>query len=186
MKTWLHHWPSLFTPAECEAIKRFASSLPENTATVGYGGQNRVDSELRRSEVRWLSRSERRLDAVTFRVMDAAERVNNDKFGFDLRGFDSIQFTTYRAENAGHYDWHEDLAWVSDKEVCRKLSCVILLSSPLDFDGGGLEFQRQKAQPALAQGDAIFFPSFHHHRVLPVTRGVRQTLVTWFNGPSFR
>lgn len=186
MKAWCHHFKGLFTPAECAAIVAFAESqTTERAGSVGYGGGQKVVDSIRRSEVRWLNRDDKRLAAVHFKIMDAGERVNNSFFGFDLRGYRDLQFTSYRAENSGHYDWHEDLNWTGDAATCRKLSMVVLLSSPLDFDGGGLEFRRSDTPP-LAQGDAIFFPSFHYHRVLPVTRGLRQTLVTWFNGPTFK
>ena len=38
----------------------------------------------------------------------------------------------------------------------------------------------------LKQGHAIIFASFLNHRVNPVTRGVRQSLVCWFGGKPFR
>ena len=38
----------------------------------------------------------------------------------------------------------------------------------------------------LKQGHAICFASFINHRVQPVTRGVRQSLVVWFGGKPFR
>jgi predicted 2-oxoglutarate/Fe(II)-dependent dioxygenase YbiX len=36
------------------------------------------------------------------------------------------------------------------------------------------------------QGQAIFFASFIRHRVVPITSGVRKSLVMWFGGPSFK
>ena len=38
----------------------------------------------------------------------------------------------------------------------------------------------------LKQGNAVMFASFLNHRVVPVTRGVRQSLVMWFGGKPFR
>jgi len=38
----------------------------------------------------------------------------------------------------------------------------------------------------LRQGHAIIFASFLQHRVAPVTRGVRQSLVMWFGGEPFK
>ena len=38
----------------------------------------------------------------------------------------------------------------------------------------------------LKQGHAIFFASFIRHRVKPVTRGRRQSLVMWFGGTPFK
>jgi PKHD-type hydroxylase len=38
----------------------------------------------------------------------------------------------------------------------------------------------------LKQGQAIFFASWLQHRVKPVTKGERYSLVMWFGGPSFK
>ena len=38
----------------------------------------------------------------------------------------------------------------------------------------------------LKQGQAIFFASFLRHRVAPVKKGIRRSLVMWFGGPPLR
>ena len=38
----------------------------------------------------------------------------------------------------------------------------------------------------LKQGQAIFFASFLRHRVAPVKKGIRRSLVMWFGGPPFK
>ena len=38
----------------------------------------------------------------------------------------------------------------------------------------------------LKQGQAIFFASFIRHRVTPVIRGNRKSLVMWFGGTPFK
>ena len=38
----------------------------------------------------------------------------------------------------------------------------------------------------MAQGTAIFFPSYMEHAVVPVTKGTRYSLVCWVLGPNFR
>ena len=62
-----------------------------------------------------------------------------------------------------------------------------------DFEGGELQLecgspvQEERHQTVkLAKGDIIFFPSFHWHRVLPVTSGERHSLVGWVCGPNWR
>ena len=63
-----------------------------------------------------------------------------------------------------------------------------MLSDPKDFKGGDLEFYQYN--PALKdnivkcdmlkkQGSFIVFPSYLWHRVLPVTKGTRYSLVAW-------
>ena len=58
------------------------------------------------------------------------------------------------------------------------------LSDPADYDGGELELKnstRTLVAPR-AQGTLIVFPSFLLHRVAPVTRGTRRSLVGWASG----
>ena len=69
----------------------------------------------------------------------------------------------------------------------RKISMTLLLNDPSEFEGGDLELieDKNKAE-TLKQGHAIIFASFLNHRVNPVRRGVRQSLVVWFGGKPFR
>ena len=36
------------------------------------------------------------------------------------------------------------------------------------------------------KGRVLIFPSFLPHKVTPVTKGVRKSLVTWMEGPAWR
>ena len=49
-----------------------------------------------------------------------------------------------------------------------------------------LELMSPGKYKRLEQGHAITFASFINHRVNPVRRGVRQSLVVWFGGKPFR
>ena len=68
----------------------------------------------------------------------------------------------------------------------RKISMTVLLSPENQFEGGGLELMAPGKRVELKQGHAIIFASFLNHRVAPVTRGVRQSLVMWFGGEPFK
>ena len=73
----------------------------------------------------------------------------------------------------------------------RKLSVVVQLSEPEDYEGGVFEIddvvRPYPLNTSLFQprGSILIFPSYIKHRVLPVTKGVRRSLVTWYNGPKF-
>ncbi len=70
----------------------------------------------------------------------------------------------------------------------RKLSVVIQLSPRESYEGGTFEFSTA-AHPGAAfepRGSVLIFPSFLQHRVLPVTSGIRHSLVTWVEGPQWR
>ena len=67
----------------------------------------------------------------------------------------------------------------------RKLSMSIILNS--NFEGGDFEMRDVNNRvPRLEEGSIIVFPSFIEHRVVPVTKGVRYSLVAWFVGPPFK
>ena len=70
----------------------------------------------------------------------------------------------------------------------RKISMTCLLSDPSEFTGGDLMFSDAVAEKPLQlkQGQAIFFASFLRHKVAPVKKGVRKSLVMWFGGPPFK
>ena len=61
-----------------------------------------------------------------------------------------------------------------------------LLSPPNEFEGGDLQLIKESNSVKLKQGQIIFFASFIRHRVAPVTRGNRKSLVMWFGGTPFK
>ena len=76
-----------------------------------------------------------------------------------------------------------------DEKYIRKLTAVMLLSDPTDYEGGKLEFYAgpdDPASPISKKGSVVVFDSNAWHRVEPVTKGVRRTLVMWAVGPQFR
>ncbi len=185
MKAWSLHRPCLFTPAECDEITQFVSEQGgEHDATVLSGGQFIVNPTMRRSKVRWLDRGNKQLDMVFYRLQTFAEKVNAEVFGFDLRSFPKLQFAEYHGDEKGHFDWHIDNNWTGDETMGRKLSVVVMMSKPEDFAGG--VFELAHGAPKLGQGDVIAFPSFHRHRVTPVTSGIRRSMAAWIHGPAFK
>jgi PKHD-type hydroxylase len=63
---------------------------------------------------------------------------------------------------------------------------TLLLSPENEFEGGDLELMKEGKAAKLKQGQAIFFASFIRHRVTPVIRGNRKSLVMWFGGTPFK
>ena len=86
------------------------------------------------------------------------------------------------------------IGWIPFKEMqpmyneppVRKISMTCLLSPEDQFEGGDLELMAPGKRAKLKQGHAIIFASFLNHRVAPVTKGVRQSLVVWFGGEPFK
>ena len=103
-------------------------------------------------------------------------------WNFNIDSSQLIQFATY--EPGQHYDWHIDTFILSGQPIDRKISVVCLLNDPQEFEGGVFEF-RDGTVP-LKKGSIIVFPSFHEHRVTPVTSGIRKSATLWLTGPAFR
>ncbi len=184
------HWynlPSFLTPKECtKLIKHALRYYQPKDATVGHGGAGRTDHNIRTSVVRWLDFCD--LDLLWFyrRIERAVLEANRDCFGYHIQHASTeLQFTEYHGSQGGEYKWHADSSAIKKTPMDRKLSFVIQLSDPADYEGGRFEIKGDELRPGsyTQQGDALIFRSCLDHCVHPVTRGVRYSFVTWFHGP---
>jgi PKHD-type hydroxylase len=177
--------PRAVTAQEAKAWARLGDALPREEARVAQGGGPVLDPGFRGARLGWLHPGPN-TRALFERLGALAERANAD-FGFDLLGFaEPVQYTVYEAPTVG-YDWHYDLV-DEPNGLQRKLSLTIQLSDPKEYAGGDLEL-RDGARVVTApreRGTLVAFPSWALHRVTPVTRGVRRSLVAWIGGPRFR
>lgn len=186
-------WEGRFSKPTCERIVTLAKLLPEKEARVGGGGENlgEVNSEIRRSKIRWLNGAIPDFKDLYLDIIDMFHAANRTSFGVDLWHLHEMQFTEYNANDEGHYNWHIDTMFQSPNPSQRKLSMVIQLSDPNDYEGGQLEIQPWMMEPPPAdklknQGTVVVFPSLLHHRVTPVTKGTRYSMVAWMEGPKWR
>jgi PKHD-type hydroxylase len=178
-----------FSAEECALI--WAAVGDQRPMPAGVGLTDRQESNFRRSGLRWLAPEADRA-WIHERLVSYVEFANETAFGFDLVGFDgALQCTEYGVGDL--FEWHQDIG--PGRVPQRKLSAVGILSSPEDYDGGLLEFPTGLAAsvPGLVellarplQGTLVLFPSYQLHRVTPVTRGVRRSLVAWVVGPPLR
>lgn len=166
--------------------------IPVQEATTNYGDEAEVNTTQRRSQIRWINLKYphilKHIEPVLEIYMKSA---NRNAFNFDINYIDHFQFTTYRAEDKGFYDWHPDIFWETKNETThRKLSITLQLSNSDEYEGGDFEFKAPVVQPdsneLRKKGSILIFPSFVEHRVTPVTKGVRKSLVGWYEGPKFR
>ncbi len=179
-------WPSAFSAEECDAIVAKAATYPAKAAMVGVDNPNRVEQTLRESTIRWIPpQGEPRL---VQRIMALVKVSNRRNFGFDIAELFDIQFTEYHGSRGDKYDWHQDVRLKGPMPYDRKLSVVVQLSDRGSYEGGTFEFSTVEPPGAAfeARGSVLIFPSFLQHRVLPVTSGVRHSLVTWVEGPRWR
>jgi PKHD-type hydroxylase len=185
-KSWIIQTTTpLFTPDQCKQIIECGHRQPPQTAQVGMnkpGGG--TDTKKRVTTISWIPFQEM---VNMYRDLDKfIQAANENHFGFgDVRVTENAQFTEYPV--GGFYDWHMDCDINMQHEPpVRKISMTLLLNDPSEFEGGHLELGAPGKFGELKQGHAIAFASFINHRVQPVTRGVRQSLVVWFGGKPFR
>jgi PKHD-type hydroxylase len=179
-------WADELSDETCNSITETALALPEQTATIGG---RVIDTVIRESHVRWIHPEVDGIAPFFGLINKYFATANRDFFGVDSVFTPALQFTIYRESRRSHYTWHADVFWETDQIFQRKLSMVIQLSDPSTYEGGELELDCnvQPQQSELRKrGSIIVFPSFLHHRVTPVTKGVRNSLVTWQEGPLWR
>ena len=69
----------------------------------------------------------------------------------------------------------------------RKLSVVVQLTDPSDYEGGIFEFKTVETPANFkTRGSILVFPSYLEHQVTEITEGTRYSLVCWAEGPRWR
>jgi len=180
-------WEGAFTPEELDRIVAHGDGLALRKADL-LGAADKTGTpeadRIRVTRTAWINPGPD--TAWLFqRLQQVAVALNNGAFQFDLHGFsEAFQYTVYHGDEGGHYGWHVDQGTVPP----RKLSLSLQLSNDGDYDGCDLEFLPGHAAETAprTRGTVIAFPSYLLHRVTPVTRGTRKSLVAWVTGPKFR
>ena len=185
-KSWIIETTTpLFTPEQCQQIIECGRRQPPQQAQVGTGKPGGgTDTKKRITTISWIPFKE--MKPMYDQVNSFIKKTNLNHFGFEDVGVtEQAQFTEY--PEGGFYDWHMDCDVAMKHEPpVRKISMTVLLSPENQFEGGHLELMAPGKYAKLKQGHAICFASFINHRVQPVTKGVRQSLVMWFGGQPFR
>lgn len=176
----------VFSEKEIENIKNIGDSLTNETAkTFGQGDQG----ENRKGSVSWLPLNEKN-KWIYSRLLSITEEANDKLWKFDLTGFwEDCQYTTYEAskkKDGDFYDYHLDID--GSYGVQRKISIVVQLSDEKEYEGGELELKtsRNSYVADKSKGCILMFPSFCLHKVHPVTKGKRNSLVLWVSGMPFK
>jgi PKHD-type hydroxylase len=183
------YWQAHINESIIADIQNLGELYPIADAGLGFDGTT-SNNNYRSSEIRWIDPNHFQSKFVVDMLWYFGREANKNAFGFDIDYLPDIQYTKYSADENGKYDWHCDTFWANPSMYDRKISIVIQLSDPSEYEGGDFQIDPQYAQlPAdaiKAKGTVIVFPSFMNHRVTPVTKGTRRSLVSWIQGPKFR
>lgn len=188
----------------CDYIIEDAERQSEQTAIVGdYNEVPKDEKDIaklyktRNSSIVWMNDPWIYREIIPF-VREANQFCN---WNFDFHLSESCQFTKY--SKSQHYTWHQD-SWNKpydrpkdiENGLIRKLSVTLSLADGNSYEGGDLEFDMrnngdstsnvQRPEMVRNKGTIVVFPSFVWHRVTPVTKGTRYSLVVWNLGLPFR
>ena len=177
----------IFTPLQCKMVIEAGREEPRKNAQVGAEKGKKegvIDTEIRTSHISWIPF--KKMQEMYKDIERTMLKTNNNHFGFEgMQITEMAQYTEY--PEGGFYDWHVDNYDNCQHEPpVRKISMTCLLSPENEFEGGDLELIKEGQAVKLKQGQAAFFASFIRHRVAPVTKGIRRSLVMWFGGPPFK
>ena len=186
-KSWIVETTTpLFTPEQCQMVIDAGRRQKPQKAQVGMGRkpEGGLDTKKRVTTIGWIPFKE--MQPMYNQINEFIQKANRNHFGFeDIQITEQAQFTEY--PEGGFYDWHMDTdVNMQHEPPVRKISMTLLLSPENQFEGGDLELMAPGKRVKLKQGHAIIFASFLNHRVAPVIRGVRQSLVMWFGGKPFK
>ena len=208
LKYYYWYFHSVLSPKLCDDIIQHCSS---NLEAAKIGGEQNEDDKPDRWWVEGKTIEQKRKSQVAFfddrwiykEIQPYVQLANNlAGWDFDWDWTEQAQFTKYGLNE--HYGWHCDSYSEPYQEVpegmvgkIRKLSVTVSLTDPEDYEGGNLEFDFRNLDPdkkrnvlkckeILPKGSLVVFPSFVWHRICPVKKGSRHSLVIWNLGWPFR
>ena len=183
------YWDKEISHEVCQKIIKLGKGKWNQAETLGSANKSKTLVDIRKSDIVWIT-EQWVYDLIWGYMMSANEQA---RWKYDIVAAQNCQVTRYTKD--GFYSWHKD-GIGSHNDVynepdnkflygnTRKLSMSIILNS--NYEGGDFEMRRfENKIPRLEEGSIIVFPSFMEHRVAPVTKGIRYSLVAWFVGPPF-
>ena len=176
-----YYWESFFNEEEVTELNNIGNSIESVDGTTFDGS----DKNVRVGKISWMNytKAEWAFDRIWESVINTNEA--QDGWNLDVRGYgEDAQYTIYDAtEENSFYNWHQD---IGPEHQHRKISVTLQLSDESDYEGGNVNLENVGTIPFKSKGDMIIFPSVFGHEVLPVTKGIRKSLVIWLTGPKLR
>ena len=178
--------------SEVNTKKDVTAEERKSGETLTYG----PDKNSRISDIVWTN-DQWIYDTIWPFMLEANERAG---WKYDIRYAESMQITRYK--KGGFYCFHKDgpsdhLSAYDEPDNefmhghVRKLSMTVLLND--NYEGGEFQFATYNKEECEIHtpefnktGMIIVFPSDMEHKIAPVTKGIRYSLVVWFLGPPFK
>lgn len=184
-----YYWfESGLTKEELIKFNNLILNLEYHDATIiGDSSSGEKSLDVRSSKIKWIPHSND-WNWLYNKFQDMITEANNELWNFNIYDIiEEIQYTEYHASDSGHYDWHQDIG-PGDASL-RKISLTVQLTDSALYEGGDLEIWQGgevRDKTPRGSGIVIIFPSYMMHRVTPVTKGVRRSLVLWVGGEHYK
>ena len=188
MKTYDYwYWNSVFNKKQIKKINSFVLKNFDSLESPEKGAHDKSGKPLKSSSVKVIAWN--KIKPLLFDLQNRLYYINREHFGYDLYPKEDMSgclFNVYCEKNKGGYGWHYDESSNPCSDI--KLTTIINLSDK-KYEGGQLELFRN--EPMLVKelnkpGSVVMFKSAISHRVLPITKGERKTLVFFMEGPRFK
>ncbi len=192
-------------------IEELKDKVTKGTHIQSNGSVTDDQDDIRNSDVFWFNDL-----GLQETLRGAVDIVNYEcGWRYDIVDSEQLQFTKYDGAKKQHYSWHTDgqcdhncarksshfhkpehlnLMYTSQTNLLgtvRKISVSAILND--NYEGGEMLFRFLNEKSELAEiaiqpkkGDLVIFPSYLDHKVAPVTKGIRYSVVAWFGGPPFK
>jgi PKHD-type hydroxylase len=173
----------LFSEKECKKLIKIGKS---KNLEYQQTSDNVIDLNIFNSRGNYIMPSEELIE-IYEKIGQTIVQINKKFWLFNLFDFgEPLKFLEYNETFRGFATLHSDLG---PKGMCRfrKLTIIIQLSDENSYEGGDLILIVSGAEYKMSRkrGTIIIFPSFVLHKVEPVTKGIRNSLVTFAYGPPF-
>ena len=180
-------WPGELNEETCDRWLEICKKLPAQPASTfrtADAGDEENDGS-RKTQIRWIYNDDatKEIHATLLHYLNTA----NETFKVNVERLPPIQFTEY-ADVGDHYDHHHDVDWFRQDGQHRKLSVIVQLSDPEDYEGGVFSFLHHQNPDAIdlrKRGTIMVFLPYIEHMVSPIQEGSRTSMVAWMEGPRW-
>ena len=178
------HREDFLSLSQCQKLMRYLETgEPTESELAGNYDDNVLNKEVRDNKEVIINN-----EKLNNKLKMVFELSNHSIYNYDIQEMEKVKILRY--ENGGKYKWHTDTG--AKETSTRKLTAVIQLSDETMYEGGDLEFGitddsgKKNYTAPRTRGSIIIFPSFLSHRVTPITKGRRYSLITWMNGDTWK
>ena len=178
------HKENFLSNSQCDNLIKYMDEVnPNDSELAGKYDENILNKKVRNNkEVIFKD------DKLRNKLKMIFELSNLSIWNFDIQKMEDVKLLKY--DVGGKYEWHTDCG--SKKTSKRKLTAIVQLSDETTYEGGDLEFGitedsgGKNYTAPRERGSITIFPAFLSHRVTPITKGTRYSLITWMLGNAFK